>query len=303
MKDDFYYQRGVLKQQQLKLNKYTTTTISKINEQENKIKLKNLEIEQKNKRLITFEQELNEREEFLEREKKLFDQMNREYNQKKIDLELRNAQLFNDKMLEIEKKEREVLTEREDLEITKKYLNKQRNLYKKERELIHLQQEQVFFNEKQLKKQQDLMTTDQTYIKKEFIDAREKFENDRYVLIDKINNLEIENNKFRISEQELKKELLLKQSTNVNLEDNLSKLKKEIIENKQEINKFKSNLFTLKQEITNLKQENKIKTEKILKYENEIKINDEKNLKQLQQFSTTKTTLENGKSIIKIMHE
>merc|ERR1711897_114510 len=104
MKDEFYYQRGVLYQQKEKLHKYVQETSHKINEQEHIIKTKHLQIEQINKRLSDRSTELDRRELLLEKEKKNFDIMSRKYNQKKIDDELKNAQLFEKKCAEIEKK-------------------------------------------------------------------------------------------------------------------------------------------------------------------------------------------------------
>merc|ERR1712190_665874 len=124
-------------------------------------------------------------------------------------------------MMEIEKKERKVLAEMDDLEGSKIYLNREKALYKKERELIHQQQQQVFFNERQIQKQKDLMKNDQTYIQREYIDAKDKFQNDRYILIDKINKLETENNQKQITEQPLTKQLALKTEMCMLLEEKL----------------------------------------------------------------------------------
>jgi len=241
----------------------------RINEQECLLKSKQLELEQQTKAIMDESMEIKQREVMLQKEKQSFDEMYRRYNQKMIDDKLKNAEKLSKRMLEIEKKERKVLAEMDELEVNKIYLNKEKSLYRKERELIHQQQQQVFFNERQVQKQKDLISTDQTYIQREFIDSKEKFENDRFVLIDKINKLEIENNKYQISEQSLTKQLSLKTEMCMFLEEQMDAHKKTHHEKEQECNKLIQQEFISRQTINNLQSDVRIAKTKVEKLQSD----------------------------------
>merc|ERR1712228_314712 len=296
IKDDFYYQRGALMQQKKRLHQYVQDASHRINEQEYIIKGKHLEIEQLNKGIMNKTIELKQRESMLEQEKKDFDGMCRRYNQKKIDDELKNAEERSRRMLEIEKKERKVLSEMDDLEISKMYLTKEKNLYKKERELIH--QQQIHQQQYQQQQQQDLINNDQTYIQREYIDAKDKFENDRYVLIDKINKLETENNKYQISEQTLTKQLSLKQDMCMLLEEQLDAMRKSNHQKEQEHNKLAQNEFISRQTIKNLKSEQTILNEKVQKLQNDEIEATQQNITKIKELEMDKINLQNENSVL-----
>jgi len=226
------------------------------------------------------------------------DEMYRRYNQKMINDKLKNEEELSRRMLEIEKKERKVLAEMDDLEVSKIYLNREKTLYKKERELIHLQQQQVFFNERQVQKQQDLMNNDQTYIQREYIDAKDKFENDRYVLIDKINNLEIENNKYQITEQSLTKQLNLKTEMCMFLEEQLDAHKKSHHQKEQEVNKYKQEEFISRQTIKNLQNEQTILNKKLQKLQTDEEEASKKHIASIKVLEMEKMKLQNENSIL-----
>merc|ERR1712228_476929 len=219
--------------------------------------------------------------------------MCRRYNQKKIDDELKNAEERSRRMLEIEKKERKVLSEMDDLEISKMYLTKEKNLYKKERELIHQQQQQI-----QQQQQQDLINNDQTYIQREYIDAKDKFENDRYVLIDKINKLETENNKYQISEQTLTKQLSLKQDMCMLLEEQMGAMRKSNHQKEQEHNKLAQNEFISRQTIKNLKSEQTILNEEVQKLQNDEIEATQQNITKIKELEMDKINLQNENSVL-----
>jgi len=224
--------------------------------------------------------------------------MCRRCNQKKIDDELKNAQIFSDKMLEIEKKERKVLSEMDDLEISKMYLSRQKKMQSKEKELIHIQQQTMRLNEKKLNKQKDLLSSDQTYIQQEYIDAKDKFENDRYVLLDRINKLETEHSKYKLDNASFKKQLSLKQEMCINLEEQLEKLRNEIFLQKQENGRLTTKNFLINQKIENLQQELLVNQYNLKKIINDNKLNDKNNLKQFQEFSTEINQLKNENAVL-----
>ena len=300
MRDDLDYQRGELYQQKQQLRRYVKETSVRINEEEHSVQIKRLELEQHDKRLATKEEDLKDRETLLEKEKSEFDGMSRRYNQKKIDEELKNAQLFGAKMLEIERKERSVVAQCEQLEITRQYVMKQKEMCAKERELIHQQQQQVFFNEKQLKRQQDAITTDQCYVQQEYIDAKDKFENDRYVLVDKINRLETDNAKFKMDVDSLSKRLSLQTDITSNLEKTIENLKQQLLRQTSENNKMKSSQFGQDQDIANLRNELTLAKARIVKYEADSKANDERNVQQLKQHSSEKRELQNENATLQL---
>eukprot|EP00484_Ammonia_sp_Unknown_P021825 CAMPEP_0197029668 /NCGR_PEP_ID=MMETSP1384-20130603/9064_1 /TAXON_ID=29189 /ORGANISM="Ammonia sp." /LENGTH=1397 /DNA_ID=CAMNT_0042458879 /DNA_START=248 /DNA_END=4441 /DNA_ORIENTATION=- len=300
MRDDLEYQRGVILQQRHRLNTYMKDTERKINEEETDIQRKRFEVEQSSKRLLDLERELDQKQLLLEKEKADFDRMCRRQHQQQIDEELKNAQMLNRRISEIEKKEKEILARTEELETTKKYINKQKELYKRERELIHQQQQQVFFNEKQLQKQQDLISSDQTYIQKEYIDAKESFENDRFILMDKITKLEVEQSELMLQTQSLSNQLKMKQEEEARLSETVERLQKELLLQKQENNKSKQSLFECEQSINKLKQEIALKDSKVSTYEASLKENENKLLQTVQQFSDEKNALQSENKSLKL---
>merc|ERR1712039_14879 len=167
-----------------------------------------------------------------------------------------------------------------------------------ERELIHLQQQQVFFNERQVQKQKDLINNDQTYIQREYMDAKDKFENDRYVLIDKINHLEIENNKYQITEQSLTKQLNLKTEMCMFLEEQLDAYKKSLHQKEQEVSKYKQEEFISRQTIKNLQNEQIILSKKLQKLQADEEESSKKHIASIKVLEMEKMKLQNENSIL-----
>eukprot|EP01083_Nonionella_stella_P275612 936175_1 len=292
--DEFSYEREVLYQKRQKLDEYIEQSAHQINAKEHVMKRKEFEMEEVKRRLEEKEIELNERLSCFEKEKRTFDAMNRKYNEEKIENELKNAQLLSAKMLKMEEKERKVLSEMDSLEITAQYLSKQKALYLREREVLHQQEQVMFANKKSLAKQKDLISTDQTYIQQEYIDAKDRMENERYVLKDKINVLTTQTQTQSLHIQSLTNQIEAKQHTTNKLQQDLYKMQ-------SEMNQIKSIQFHQSQQIKNLKQELQRKNDKIGKVEQSLHANHERNLQQINQmqaFSAQKLSFQNANTAL-----
>merc|ERR1711933_343275 len=153
-------------------------------------------------------------------------------------------------------------------------------------------------NERQIQKQKDLMENDQTYIQREYIDAKDKFQNDRYILIDKINKLETENNQKQITEQTLTKQLALKTEMCMLLEEKLDAMRKSTHQREAEHNKQSQELFVVRQTIKNLKMENELMKNKISQLQDEGMNAAQNNMQRIKMLEMDKLNLQNEHSVL-----
>merc|ERR1712130_861719 len=142
------------------------------------------------------------------------------------------------------------------------------------------------------------MSNDQTYIQKEYIDAKDKFENDRYLLLDKINTLETQCNKDQITEQTLTKQLSLKQEMFMFLEEQLDAMRVSHHQKEQECNSLTQNEFVAKQTIKNLKAEQSILNQKVLKLQNDEMEIAAKNIENTKLLERDNIKLQNENAIL-----